>query len=159
MFTTQKGLIQLKSPISSGFRSRRWHPTLPSGPIVQIHVQHSTTTIKIGLTYSTISWLRLWLTHLSLIRTLLPWRPCSVLMWGLRNWCHHLLEGTFSPFLKQRFALKVLFLFQALSDEANELLPIFNKTSTKIYKASVPTGDWSNQVKHPKKHKPAVVIQ
>lgn len=49
--------------------------------------------------------------------------------------------------------------FQALSDEANELLPIFNKTSTKIYKASVPTGDWSNQVKHPKKHKPAVVIQ
>lgn len=37
-------------------------------------------------------------------------------------------------------------IFQAFSDEANELLPIFNKTSTKFYKATVPTGDWSNQV-------------
>jgi len=32
-----------------------------------------------------------------------------------------------------------------LSDEANELLPIFNKTSSRFYKATVPTGDWSNQ--------------
>ncbi|XP_026471694.1 pyruvate dehydrogenase (acetyl-transferring) kinase, mitochondrial-like [Ctenocephalides felis] len=36
---------------------------------------------------------------------------------------------------------------KALSDEANELLPIFNKTSSKFYKATVPTGDWSNQLK------------
>lgn len=42
---------------------------------------------------------------------------------------------------------------QAFSDEANELLPIFNKTSSRFYKAAVPTGvDWSNQVKKPKKH-------
>lgn len=40
---------------------------------------------------------------------------------------------------------------QALSDEANELLPIFNKTSSKFYRATVPTGDWSNQVKYAKK--------
>lgn len=41
---------------------------------------------------------------------------------------------------------------QAFSDEANELLPIFNKTSSKFYKTStVPTGDWSvNQVKYKK---------
>lgn len=42
-------------------------------------------------------------------------------------------------------------LLQALSDEANELLPIFNKTSSKFYRATVPTGDWSNQVKYAKK--------
>ncbi|XP_073846806.1 pyruvate dehydrogenase kinase isoform X3 [Musca autumnalis] len=40
---------------------------------------------------------------------------------------------------------------KALSDEANELLPIFNKTSSKFYRATVPTGDWSNQVKHTKR--------
>ncbi|KAK7792147.1 hypothetical protein R5R35_000414 [Gryllus longicercus] len=33
---------------------------------------------------------------------------------------------------------------KALSNEANELLPIFNKTSTRFYRASVPTCDWSN---------------
>lgn len=41
---------------------------------------------------------------------------------------------------------------QAFSDEANELLPIFNKTSSRFYKATVPTGDWSNQVKYKKSH-------
>lgn len=44
-----------------------------------------------------------------------------------------------------------MYSFKALSDEANELLPIFNKTSSKFYRATVPTGDWSNQVKHSKK--------
>lgn len=34
---------------------------------------------------------------------------------------------------------------QALSDEANELLPIFNKTSTKFYNSIVPLGDWSGE--------------
>lgn len=43
---------------------------------------------------------------------------------------------------------------KAFSDEANELLPIFNKTSSRFYKATVPTGDWSNQVKYKKTHAP-----
>lgn len=45
---------------------------------------------------------------------------------------------------------------QAFSDEANELLPIFNKTSSRFYKATVPTGDWSNQVTKLKKKKPVI---
>lgn len=49
--------------------------------------------------------------------------------------------------------MSFVFYSQRLSDEANELLPIFNKTSSRFYKATVPTGDWSNQVKH-KKNKP-----
>ena len=48
---------------------------------------------------------------------------------------------------------------QRLSDEANELLPIFNKTSSRFYnKSTVSAGDWSNQVK-PKKKKEPIVIQ
>lgn len=47
---------------------------------------------------------------------------------------------------------------KALSDEANELLPIFNKTSSKFYKATVPTGDWSNQVRNTKKKATPIVI-
>ncbi|KAF2905360.1 hypothetical protein ILUMI_00809 [Ignelater luminosus] len=34
---------------------------------------------------------------------------------------------------------------KALSNEANELLPIFNKTTSKFYRTVMPTGDWSNQ--------------
>lgn len=34
---------------------------------------------------------------------------------------------------------------KALSNEANELLPIFNKTSSKFYRTIVQTNDWSNQ--------------
>lgn len=34
---------------------------------------------------------------------------------------------------------------KALSNEANELLPIFNKTSSKFYRTPVPTADWSSQ--------------
>ncbi|EFA06557.2 [Pyruvate dehydrogenase (acetyl-transferring)] kinase, mitochondrial-like Protein [Tribolium castaneum] len=34
---------------------------------------------------------------------------------------------------------------KALSNEANELLPIFNKTTSKFYRTMVQTGDWSNQ--------------
>lgn len=33
---------------------------------------------------------------------------------------------------------------KALSNEANELLPIFNKTSSKFYRTPVPTADWSS---------------
>lgn len=33
---------------------------------------------------------------------------------------------------------------QALSNEANELLPIFNKTSSKFYRTQVSTTDWSS---------------
>jgi pyruvate dehydrogenase kinase 2/3/4 len=36
----------------------------------------------------------------------------------------------------------VIFL-KALSNEANELLPIFNKTSTRFYTSSIPAADWS----------------
>ncbi|XP_073986241.1 pyruvate dehydrogenase kinase isoform X2 [Rhodnius prolixus] len=32
---------------------------------------------------------------------------------------------------------------KALSNEANEVLPIFNKSSTKFYRTTVPVGDWS----------------
>ncbi|XP_077299214.1 pyruvate dehydrogenase kinase isoform X3 [Arctopsyche grandis] len=35
---------------------------------------------------------------------------------------------------------------KALSDEANELLPVFNKTSTKFYRSSIQMGDWSGRV-------------
>lgn len=34
---------------------------------------------------------------------------------------------------------------KALSNEANELLPIFNKTSSKFYRTTIPTADWSSQ--------------
>lgn len=34
---------------------------------------------------------------------------------------------------------------KVLLNEANELLPIFNKTSSRFYKATIQTGDWSNQ--------------
>lgn len=37
---------------------------------------------------------------------------------------------------------------QALTNEANELLPIFNKTTSKFYRTAVQTGDWSNQATH-----------
>lgn len=37
---------------------------------------------------------------------------------------------------------------KALTNEANELLPIFNKTTSKFYRTSVQTGDWSNQATH-----------
>ncbi|KAG8042292.1 hypothetical protein G9C98_004926 [Cotesia typhae] len=33
---------------------------------------------------------------------------------------------------------------KALSNEANELLPVFNKTSSKFYRTPVPTADWSS---------------
>lgn len=50
-------------------------------------------------------------------------------------------------------SLFYLFL-QRLSEEANELLPIYNKTSSRFYRATVPTGDWSNQVK---RKKPSII--
>ncbi|XP_043288568.1 pyruvate dehydrogenase (acetyl-transferring) kinase, mitochondrial isoform X2 [Venturia canescens] len=34
---------------------------------------------------------------------------------------------------------------KALSNEANELLPVFNKTSSKFYRTPMPTADWSSQ--------------
>lgn len=46
---------------------------------------------------------------------------------------------------------------QAFSDDANELLPIFNKTSTRFYKATVQTGDWSNQVGKSRKKTPIII--
>jgi len=53
--------------------------------------------------------------------------------------------------------IKHIFL-QRLSDEANELLPIFNKTSSRFYnKSTVSAGDWSNQVKPKKKKEPITI--
>ena len=46
--------------------------------------------------------------------------------------------------------IQMFFVLQRLSEEANELLPIYNKTSSRFYRATVPTGDWSNQVKRKK---------
>ncbi|XP_076257778.1 pyruvate dehydrogenase kinase isoform X1 [Rhynchophorus ferrugineus] len=37
---------------------------------------------------------------------------------------------------------------KALSNEANELLPIFNKATSKFYRSTLQTGDWSNQTTH-----------
>ncbi|XP_063698423.1 pyruvate dehydrogenase (acetyl-transferring) kinase, mitochondrial isoform X2 [Culicoides brevitarsis] len=54
-------------------------------------------------------------------------------------------HGDLVLFSCEGYGTDAIIYLKALSDEANELLPIFNKTSTKIYKASVPTGDWSNQ--------------
>ena len=35
-------------------------------------------------------------------------------------------------------------IFQTLASEANELLPIYNKTSHNFYSASIPVADWSD---------------
>ncbi|OXU25735.1 hypothetical protein TSAR_012404 [Trichomalopsis sarcophagae] len=43
------------------------------------------------------------------------------------------------------FGTDAIIYLKALSNEANELLPIFNKTSTKFYRTPLPTADWSNQ--------------
>lgn len=43
------------------------------------------------------------------------------------------------------FGTDTIIYMKALSNEANELLPVFNKTSRKYYRATTPTGDWSNQ--------------
>ncbi|XP_022187266.2 pyruvate dehydrogenase (acetyl-transferring) kinase, mitochondrial [Nilaparvata lugens] len=41
---------------------------------------------------------------------------------------------------------------KALSNEANELLPIFNKTSSRFYKTTIPTGDWSHSTSMNHRH-------
>lgn len=55
------------------------------------------------------------------------------------------LHGDFVLFSCEGYGTDAIVYLKAFSDEANELLPIFNKTSSKFYKATVPTGDWSNQ--------------
>lgn len=54
-------------------------------------------------------------------------------------------HGDISLISCEGFGTDAVIYLKRLTDEANELLPIFNKTSTRFYKASVPTGDWSNQ--------------
>jgi len=66
------------------------------------------------------------------------------------------LHGDFVLFSCEGHGTDAIVYLKAFSDEANELLPIFNKTSSKFYKASVPTGDWSNQVTKQKKKKPVI---
>ncbi|XP_055388228.1 pyruvate dehydrogenase (acetyl-transferring) kinase, mitochondrial isoform X2 [Condylostylus longicornis] len=55
------------------------------------------------------------------------------------------LHGDLILLSTEGFGTDAVIYLKALSDEANELLPIFNKTSSKFYKATIPTGDWSNQ--------------
>ncbi|KAG4077288.1 hypothetical protein HA402_009917 [Bradysia odoriphaga] len=55
------------------------------------------------------------------------------------------LHGDFVLFSCEGYGTDAIVYLKAFSDEANELLPIFNKTSSRFYKATVPTGDWSNQ--------------
>ncbi|XP_014487439.1 PREDICTED: pyruvate dehydrogenase (acetyl-transferring) kinase, mitochondrial isoform X2 [Dinoponera quadriceps] len=43
------------------------------------------------------------------------------------------------------FGTDAIIYLKALSTEANELLPIFNKSSSKFYRTPVPTADWSSQ--------------
>uniref|UniRef100_A0A182TQF8 Protein-serine/threonine kinase n=1 Tax=Anopheles melas TaxID=34690 RepID=A0A182TQF8_9DIPT len=54
-------------------------------------------------------------------------------------------HGDLVLFSCEGYGSDAIIYLKAFSDEANELLPIFNKTSTRFYKATVPTGDWSNQ--------------
>ncbi|KAG5679894.1 hypothetical protein PVAND_009430 [Polypedilum vanderplanki] len=54
-------------------------------------------------------------------------------------------HGDISLLSCEGFGTDAVIYLKRLSDEANELLPIFNKTSSRFYKASVPAGDWSNQ--------------
>ena len=66
----------------------------------------------------------------------------NVLLWllDLKEVNHRLM--IFKTFIN---LIPFLNCLQALSNEANELLPIFNKTSTRFYRSTIPTGDWSNQ--------------
>ncbi|KAL1140728.1 hypothetical protein AAG570_000658 [Ranatra chinensis] len=43
------------------------------------------------------------------------------------------------------YGTDVVIYMKALSNEANELLPIFNKISTRVYQTKVTRGDWSDQ--------------
>lgn len=53
------------------------------------------------------------------------------------------------------YGTEAVIYMKALSNEANELLPIFNKTTSKFYRTVIPTGDWSNQatMNHKNHHK------
>lgn len=61
-------------------------------------------------------------------------------------------HGDISLMSCEGYGTDTVIYLKRLSDEANELLPIFNKTSSRFYnKSTVSAGDWSNQVKNPKK--------
>lgn len=42
------------------------------------------------------------------------------------------------------FGTDAIIYLKALSNDAHELLPVFNKTSSRHYRATIPTGDWSS---------------
>ena len=42
------------------------------------------------------------------------------------------------------FIFSYFFYSKALTDDAMELLPVFNKSSTKKYKSAIPTADWTD---------------
>lgn len=65
----------------------------------------------------------------------------------LWNGCRYLYESKYLIVNEGGLLIRLFFDFflKALSNEANELLPIFNKTTSKFYRTVIQTGDWSNQ--------------
>lgn len=147
--------------LCENFWPGRRHSPLPDRSALQVYVQHSAAALEVGSAYGAISGLWIRSADLKALRPLFPWRHCAALLRRIRNRCNHLSKGGFST--HAHFPMQAnpnqLHSLQALSDEANELLPIFNKTSSKFYRATVPTGDWSNQVKYAKKKKTSAVSQ
>ena len=56
--------------------------------------------------------------------------------------CHILLLVFF--YILDGYGTDAIIYLKALPSDAGELLPIFNKTSTKQYKAAIPTADWTD---------------
>ncbi len=84
---------------------------------------------------------------ISVICQILPGWSYHHLFWRLWDWRYNISQGMIF-YIQVKVSWSFLFychcLFQALSNEANETLPIFNKTSSKRYSNSLPIADWSN---------------
>ena len=55
---------------------------------------------------------------------------------------HYINIGFF--YILDGYGTDAIIYLKALPSDAGELLPIFNKTSTKQYKAAIPTADWTD---------------
>ncbi|XP_058798351.1 pyruvate dehydrogenase (acetyl-transferring) kinase, mitochondrial isoform X2 [Phymastichus coffea] len=55
------------------------------------------------------------------------------------------LHGDLVVLSCEGYGTEAVVYLKALSNEANELLPIFNKTSSKFYRTPISTADWSSQ--------------
>ena len=74
-------------------------------------------------------------------------------MWGVQNVKSELSPLWYkadkslysvTPQFARRLVTPFLFVFQLLSSEANELLPIYNATTSKQYSHTSPVADWSS---------------